>query len=142
MNIADIKPAVVTSDAGVVEGIFLSYESALAWAKEHRMNENNIRGGGVPFHDVTFPKNMPMPNIFHHAKDEELDGWRVTVDYSMPKGTLNVSPDIFSALHEFGQRQRSEHFMRDSLLYPNTSKMPQPREPFKTKDIQEMEKQK
>lgn len=75
--------------------------------------------------------NMPMPNIFPHAKDEELKAWNVVVDYSMPKGTLKASPDVFSAIHEFGQRQRSDQFMRDSLLYPDASKMPKPREPFK-----------
>lgn len=49
-----MQPAVVTSDAGVVEGIFTSYESAIEWAKKHRMNESNVRGG-APFHDIQFP---------------------------------------------------------------------------------------
>lgn len=52
--IDEMQPAVVTSDAGVVEGIFTSYEAALKWAKQHQMNERNIRGG-VAFHDVQFP---------------------------------------------------------------------------------------
>lgn len=82
---------------------------------------------------------MAMPNIFPHAKDKELKAWNVVVDYSLPKGTLKVSPDVFSQIQEFGARQVSDQFMRDSLLYPDTSKMPQPRELFKTKNIQEME---
>ena len=39
------KITVCTSDAGVVEGVFSSYELALAWAREHQMGIPNLREG-------------------------------------------------------------------------------------------------
>lgn len=85
---------------------------------------------------------MNMPNIFPHAKDDELKAWSVVVDYSLPKGTLKVSPDVFSAMQEFGARQASDQFMRDSLLYPDTNKMPQPREEMRSQKYRKMESEK
>lgn len=53
-----LRPAVVTSDAGVIEGIFTSYYAALAWAESHGMGIANVRGG-VPFHNVQFSSAPP-----------------------------------------------------------------------------------
>jgi hypothetical protein len=53
-----LKATVVTSDAGVVEGIFLSYEDALYWARNHRMDIHNLREGYVTERDgMTKVKN-------------------------------------------------------------------------------------
>jgi len=39
------KITVCTSDAGVVEGVFSSYDLALVWAREHQMGISNLREG-------------------------------------------------------------------------------------------------
>jgi hypothetical protein len=49
----ELKITVVTSDAGVVEGLFTTYEDALCWARQHRMDIPNLREGFVTERDGT-----------------------------------------------------------------------------------------